>query len=579
MWSRFPPRMRKTVTTALDEAAQSGREEATVEDLLIAIARDPMCAAIYMFEQAGISPQTILQRLNATPDRPGGRADRFDAAAMQLLANAQTEADRLRDPHVGTEHIALALAHTNGTPSSQLLNELGFTSEGAEAALRKWIRAGMPRRRSPFERAAAPRWYMRPIAALTRYPRMAWNVFVRTSLGHPGFVSNPYPLYRKLRATQPVRLDPVAPVWVITSYAHTLAMLKDTRFRKDPFAQERLPRGAREQLGLTVSAAARASFEQTSMLFLDPPQHTRIRSIFNKAFTPRRIESLGPRIQAITDRMIDAVAARGEMDLMRDFAAPLPVTVIAELLGFPPADYAKIKKWSDEMTEALGFRVTPQQHEIANRARDEINEYFDTIVAQLRRTPGDNLISALLASDSPAEELKPEELFSNSILLLAAGHETTTNLIGNGMLALLRHPDELRDLRQHPEIMNSAIEELLRYDPAVQWTSRVAGEDMDFGGQPFKRGDIIVASVGAANRDPAVFANPDRLDLRRADNKHLSFGTGVHFCLGAALARMEAQIAFSTLLMRFPNLRLAPGKLKWRKGITFRGVHSLPLRF
>jgi len=200
-------------------------------------------------------------------------------------------------------------------------------------------------------------------------------------------------------------------------------------------------------------------------------------------------------------------------------------------------------------------------------------------VGRLRREPGDNLLSALLALEANGEGLAADELFSNSILLLAAGHETTTNLIGNGMLALLRNPDQLHDLRQHPELIESAVEELLRYDPPVQWTSRVAGEDFEFGGQMLKCGEIMLGSVGAANRDPSVFANPDRLDIRCPDNKHLAFGTGIHFCLGAALARMEGQIAISTILERMPNLRLSRQRIRWRKGITFRGLERLRLQF
>jgi cytochrome P450 len=266
---------------------------------------------------------------------------------------------------------------------------------------------------------------------------------------------------------------------------------------------------------------------------------------------------------------------------MRELAAPLPVTVIAELLGFPPEDFEKIKKWSDEMAEALALNPSPAAQSRAYQAREEIRQYFKAIVANLRKSPGDNLISALLSGDAygeRGERLGPDELFSNSILLLAAGHETTTNLIGNGVLALLRHPDQLRDLGEHLDLIGSAIEELLRYDPPVQWTSRVTGETITLAGVEIPRGEIVLASLGAANRDPAVFADPDKLDIRRNDNRHISFGVGAHFCLGAALARMEAQIAIGTLVTRYPKLRLARKKIRWRKGLTFRGVHELPLR-
>src|SRR5439155_25976812 len=232
---------------------------------------------------------------------------------------------------------------------------------------------------------------------LARAPRLAWNVYVRRGLGHPDYVSNPYRVYRWLREREPVRRDPTAPVWIVTSYEHTLTALKDPRFNKDPFASERLPRGAREQLGMSEGAGARSSAENISMLFLDPPQHTRVRSIFTKAFTPRTLESLRPRIEQICHEQIEKMSAAGETDLMRDLACPLPVMVIAQLLGFPREDYAPLKKWSDDMTEALGFLPSEEAKLRAARARDEMREYFfATVVARLRREPDGSLLSGLL---------------------------------------------------------------------------------------------------------------------------------------------------------------------------------------
>jgi cytochrome P450 len=291
------------------------------------------------------------------------------------------------------------------------------------------------------------------------------------------------------------------------------------------------------------------------------------------------------RIQQITEKRLERAEANskdGTIELIRDLAYPLPVTVIAEMLGFPPEDYERIKKWSDEMAEALTLNPKSQVQARAYRARQEIREYFNGIAARLKEQPGDNLISALLTGEAygeRGERLNSDELFSNCILLLAAGHETTTNLIGNGVLALLQNPDQLRDLREHTEeLIRGAVDELLRYDSPVQWMSRVTGETLTLGGQEIERGQILLASVGAANRDPAVFADPDRLDIRRQDNRHLSFGAGSHFCLGAALARMEAEAAIGTLVTRYPTLQLARKRLRWRKGLTFRGLHELRLR-
>lgn len=587
MWQRFPPRMRRAVTSALEEAGRRGAEEATPEHVLLAVARDPESAAAFMFEHAGVPPAEIEKALDQTSPRGATirqRAPRLSESAMRLLEASQAAADAWKHRHVGTEHIALALTQNNGADAAAaaLLARQGFTHDRAEQALRAWYAAGMPRRRHGLERriikSPALRTVLRPIRWLAQYPTLGWNIFVRKSVGHPSFVTNPYPMYAKLRETDPVRRDPLAPVWIVTRYDDTFTMLRDPRFKKDPFASVRLPPDARRQLDVPVAEAFRASLETVSMLFLDPPEHTRIRSIFTKTFTPRRIENLRPRIQKMCDDILDRAAARGprpRLELMSELAAPLPVTVIAELLGFPASDYAKIKKWSDEMAEALGLNPTLAQQARAQQAREEMRKYFEGIVDYLRTTPGDNLLSALLAPE--VEVLNPDELFANSVLLLAAGHETTTNLIGNGTFALLTHPEQLEDLHRNPEIIDSAVEELLRFDPPVQWTSRVAGEAIEMRGQQLQRGDIVLASVGSANRDPAVFRDPDKLDLRRKDNKHLAFGTGIHFCLGAALARMEGAIVIGTLVRRFPKMKLLTKKPRWRKGITFRGVNALEL--
>ncbi|MDQ3440712.1 MAG: cytochrome P450, partial [Planctomycetota bacterium] len=568
--------MRKAITTALELAGRDGAGEASVEHLVAAFVQDPECAAPFMFEHSGIATAVLLDRLatnGAAPPRPE-RATRFSSAAMHVLDVAVAEADRRRDRHVGTEHIALALARTNGSVSSTVLKELGFTHERGLAALKAWHRQGMPRQRGAvgflFARPVLG-FVAAPFVTAAHYGAMGWHVYVNKSLGHPKFVTDPYPLYKKLRATQPVRKDPIAPVWVITRYAETMTMLRDPRFKKDPFASDRLPPVAREQLAVSDAAAGRASAEMVSMLFLDPPEHTRVRGIFTKAFTPRRLEAMRARIQQITEKQLDraeAISTDGTIELIRSLAYPLPVTIIAEMLGFPPEDYERIKKWSDEMAEALTLNPSSEAQATAYRARQEIRQYFNGVAARLKDNPGDNLISALLTGEAygeRGERLNPDELFANCILLLAAGHETTTNLIGNGVLALLRNPDQLRDLREHKdELIASAVDELLRYDPPVQWTSRVTGEAITMAGQEIPRGQILLASVGAANRDPAVFPDPDRLDIRRKDNRHLSFGAGAHFCLGAALARMEAETAIGTLIMRYPKLQLGRKTLRWR---------------
>jgi cytochrome P450 len=379
-----------------------------------------------------------------------------------------------------------------------------------------------------------------------------------------------------------VRRDPLAPVWVVTRYDDVVTTLRDPRFAKDPFLSDSLPDRAREQLGMPPARDAAVEGEPMAMLFLDPPRHTKIRSLFNKGFSSRALQLLRPRIQQITDKRLDRAAKSGSMDVIKDLAVPLPVAVIAELLGFPPEDFDLLKKWSDDFAAALTVNPTIEQQCASDRSREEMRGYFDQVVERLKRAPGENLISTLLAEgiereNSPDARLTRREFFANCALLLAAGHETTTNLIGNGVLALLRHPDQLRDLRQHPELIADAVEELLRYDSPVQWTSRVAAEDIELAGKIIRRGDVLLSALGSANRDERQFERPDILDLRRNDNKHIAFGHGIHYCLGAALARMEAQIAIGTLVQRFPNLRLATRRLRWHPNMIFRGLVSLPV--
>jgi len=434
MWKRFDPSLRRVVTAALRDAAARGQSEAGLENLLLALAENPPREATVRRDVVD-AVEHRSPRL-ASPPRP--YADRLSADAFAALESAMRLAGRramVRDVHL----LPVLRDRLNGS-----LDTVRISRSLADTYLGGLALRGL------------------------RAPALAWNVYLRRSLGHPDYVNNPYRVYRWLRKRHPIRRDPTAPVWVVTNYEHAVTVLKDPRFNKDPFISERLPRGAREQLGMSLAAGARSSAENISMLFLDPPQHTRVRSIFTKAFTPRTLESLRPRIAQICDEQIETMAAspRREADLMQQLAAPLPVMVIAELLGFPPADYAKLKKWSDDMTEALGFLPSEEAKLRAARARDEMRAYFFAhVVARLRKEPDNSLLSGLLEQEARGEGLDEDELFSNSVLLLAAGHETTTNLIGNGVLALLRHPDQLRDLREHPDLIESAVEELLRYDP------------------------------------------------------------------------------------------------------------------
>src|SRR5437762_5973694 len=384
------------------------------------------------------------------------------------------------------------------------------------------------------------------------------------------FIANPYPTYHRLRAEEPVHHNPRG-FWVLTRYEDVLVALRDPRFAKEAIA---------------AFVAARLGFAPPgvglSMLDRDPPDHTRLRSLVSKAFTPRVVEGLRPRIQQIVDGLIARAQTVGSMDLIEEFAYPIPVNVICEMMGVPVKDHERFKGWSLDIARGLDSIWLPPDSEVPRRSaasRHAINDYFRGLIAQRRASPRGDLLSALIAAEEAGDKLNEEELLATCILILTAGHETTVNLIGNGVLALLRHPDQLRHLRQAPALITSAVEELLRYDGPVQRTARVASDDATIGDRTIRKGDMVMPFIGAADRDPAQFPDPDRLDFSRGDNRHIAFGWGIHFCLGAPLARVEGQIAINTLVQRLPKLALATDRPEYRQSLTLRGLQGLPVSF
>jgi pimeloyl-[acyl-carrier protein] synthase len=376
---------------------------------------------------------------------------------------------------------------------------------------------------------------------------------------------DPYPFYEQLRSAGPVVWASSLGRWLVTGHAEIAEVLRDDRFSADRrkwqgFAPiiEPAPEGAR------------------SMLVTDPPDHTRLRTLVQQAFTPRTVEQLRPRIETLVEEALRAAEERGGMDLVGDLAYPLPVTVIAELLGVPVQDRASFRRWSDALVGALDPVASTDRRAVALAARDALHTYLRRVIAERRAVPRDDLISRLVEAEEQGDRLSGPELLAMGVLLLVAGHETTVNLIGNGVNALLAHPDQLARLQQEPELIEPAVEELLRYDAPVQLTGRVALEELELGGRQVAPGQMVTLLLGAANRDPHVFADPEQLDLGRDPNPHLAFGRGIHFCLGAPLARLEAQIAIGALIRRFPSLRLA-GVPKRRPTVTLRGFASLPL--
>jgi pimeloyl-[acyl-carrier protein] synthase len=387
----------------------------------------------------------------------------------------------------------------------------------------------------------------------------------------PEFLADPYPTYHRLRNEDPVHHSPLD-FWVLTRYEDVAAVLRDPRFIKEPLVSMVAAR-----FGVTVPPGV-----GLSMLDRDPPDHTRLRSLVSKAFTPRVVEGLRPRIQKMVDDLITRAEAVGTMDLIEEFAYPIPVNVICEMLGVPVEDHERFKGWSLDIARGLDSVWLPPESEIPKRsgaARHAIGDYMRGLIAERRASPRGDLLSALIAAEEAGDKLSEDELIATCILLLIAGHETTVNLIGNGTLALLRHPEELRRLRETPGLIPSAVEELLRYDGPVQRTARITSTEVTIGGRTIPKGEMVMPFMGAADRDPAQFPDPDRLDLGRADNRHIAFGWGIHFCLGAPLARVEGQIAIDTLVRRLPRLKLVGDEPEYRQSLTLRGLKALPVTF
>jgi len=387
----------------------------------------------------------------------------------------------------------------------------------------------------------------------------------------PEFLADPYPTYHRLRDEDPVHHSPLD-FWVLTRYDDVVAVLRDPRFIKEPLVSVVAAR-----FGVTVPPGV-----GLSMLDRDPPDHTRLRSLVSKAFTPRVVEGLRPRIQKIVDDLITRAEAVGRMDLIEEFAYPIPVNVICEMLGVPIGDHERFKGWSLDIARGLDSVWLPPESEIPKRsgaARHAIGDYMRGLIAERRASPRGDLLSALIAAEEAGDKLSEDELIATCILLLIAGHETTVNLIGNGTLALLRHPEELRRLRETPGLITSAVEELLRYDGPVQRTARITSTEVTIGGRTIGKGEMVMPFIGAADRDPSQFTGPDRLDLGRTDNRHIAFGWGIHFCLGAPLARVEGQIAIDSLVRRLPRLTLVDDEPEYRQSLTLRGLKALPVTF
>jgi pimeloyl-[acyl-carrier protein] synthase len=389
----------------------------------------------------------------------------------------------------------------------------------------------------------------------------------------PEVLANPYPLFHRLRSEAPVQWDQFLHTWVITRYADVLEVLHT--FSADrTHTPEKL-----DSLGLSeISPVAQLMVKQ--MLFMDPPAHTRLRSLASQAFSPARVAVLRSHIREIVDRLLDAVQNKGEMDIIAELGEPLPAIVTAEMLGVPPNDRNRLKTWSADFAEMLGnFQHNPEHAPRMLRTVEDMTAYFRDTIRRQKDIPQEGLVHSLMTAEVNGDRLSEEEVVANSIVTMVGGLETTTNLIGNGVLTLLRNPQEMQRLRDDPSLIPSAVEEMLRYESPSQHTGRLAPKDTELGGKLIRKGQAVMAVMAAANRDPERFLDPDRFDVSRTDNRHLAFGYAAHFCFGAALARVEGQEVFEALIRRLPNLTLQPGPLVWRNNLGLRGLTSLPVRF
>ena len=389
----------------------------------------------------------------------------------------------------------------------------------------------------------------------------------------PVVLANPYPLYERLRTEAPVHWDPYLHAWVVTRYADVVTVLHHFSANRTPTPEHFAAMGLAE-LGPIAQLMTR------QMLFMDGAAHARLRGLASMAFTPARVEVLRSHIREIVENLMRPLLRAGHMDVINDVAAPLPAIVTAEMLGVPTSDCDQLKAWSADFAEVLGnFQHNPDRAAQTLKCVEEMSAYFRDAIRRMKTEPREGLINSFMTAEIDGDRLSEDEIVANCIVTMVGGQETTTNLIGNGVLSLLRNPDQLRRLKNDLTLIPSAVEELLRYESPSQHTARICPEDTELGGKQIRKGQAVIAVMAAGNRDPERFHEPDRLELGRTDNRHLAFGWASHFCFGAALARIEGQLVFQAIASRTNNLTLEPGPIVWRENLGLRGLTSLPVTF
>lgn len=394
----------------------------------------------------------------------------------------------------------------------------------------------------------------------------------------PEVRENPYPFYERLRTEDPVHQSFIGGDWLLTRYADIKSIFLDKRFRANDKPKQILKKNHyASQIGSDFSPLIQAT--NTFLFYMDPPDHTRLRGLLSKAFTSTVVEKLRPRIQQFIDCLIAKIQHTGQMDIIADLASPLPVMVIADMLGVPIEDQTKLKQWSNNLICILDPLLSLEQHAQLNENAKEFEAYFRSLIAKREKAPENDVISSLIFSRDQGNRLEEDEVWALCMFLFVTGEETTVNTIGNGMLALLRHPAKIEELKHNPSLIPTAIEELLRFDSPVQLTSRIALDNVELGGKTIHVGEKVSLCLGAANRDPMEFPDPNELNLARRNNRHLAFGEGIHYCIGAGLARAQSQLAIHTFMQKFSELDFLQEKLERRESIVLRGLKSLPVTF
>ena len=627
MWHKMWDGLRRSILTASEYAEQRGDRDIATLHLLWGLAANEDDTAAVVLKRVGLEPAALQEAIKqSTPCEKPARVlePTLTPEARMVVERAYDLVVEAGDGRIGGEHLLMAMvAPRISCDAGRLLVERGMTWERLwsellayqtfrttapegisvpDAAQRK-LRVGAKRLR---ERAGQLTYAAKNY---NKEPFLPYLVFRKRT------VENPYPFYERLRK-QPFYWDTLINQWVVTGYKDVVAVLQEPRFSHQQFSLEAWNGTALPPLIEREFRRLDGSISR-QMLFMDAPRQTRLRSLVGRQFTPRVIAKMREEIAAVTDDLLAAPAAAGKIDIIAQLARPLPATVIARLLGVSESDNDVFVQWSDDFITYIGGDTKYAQDLAAYRSLGKLTDYFRKAIAQRRESPTDDLISLLINAEDrgaqtldagsgaeiaaaqklPGDRLTEEEIIANCLLMLAAGHETTTQLIGNGLLALLRNPGQMQKLRQNPELIGPAIEELLRYDSPVQWTSRVTREDFEWNSRKFEKGQMVSIGLASANRDPAQFADPDRLDIERQENRHVAFGYGPHFCLGAALARLEGQIALEALIQRFPHLSLvhdrspatllsmskrspstnATDRVKWKGNFTFRALTSLPV--